>query len=38
VRGVIVGGEGEALRPLGVDVTLRAAADLVPLLRWWAAA
>ncbi|HEY2703247.1 MAG TPA: HAD family hydrolase [Candidatus Dormibacteraeota bacterium] len=38
VRGVIVGGEAEALRPLGVDVTLREAGDLVPLLRWWAAA
>jgi phosphoglycolate phosphatase-like HAD superfamily hydrolase len=38
VRGVIVGGEAEALRALWVDVTLRAAADLVPLLRWWAAA
>ncbi|HEV7466990.1 MAG TPA: HAD family hydrolase [Candidatus Dormibacteraeota bacterium] len=37
VRGVIVGGEAEALRPLGVDVTLRDAGDLVPLLRWWAA-
>ena len=36
VRGVIVGGEAEALRPLGVDVTLRDAGDLVPLLRWWA--
>jgi HAD superfamily phosphatase len=38
VRGVIVGGEAEALRPLGVDVTLRDAGDLLPLLRWWAAA
>jgi phosphoglycolate phosphatase-like HAD superfamily hydrolase len=35
VRGVIVGGEAEALRPLGVDVTLRDAGDLAPLLCWW---
>jgi HAD superfamily phosphatase len=38
VRGVIVGGEAGALRALGVDATLREAGDLIPLLRWWAAA
>ncbi len=35
VRGVIVGGEAEALFDLGADVTLAGAADLVPLLAWW---
>jgi HAD superfamily phosphatase len=36
VRGVIVGAEAEALRGHGVDATLPAAPDLIPLLRWWA--
>jgi phosphoglycolate phosphatase-like HAD superfamily hydrolase len=36
VRGVIVGAEAEELWRLGCDVTLARAADLVPLLRWWA--
>jgi len=38
VRGVIVGAEATALRSLGVDATIRATTDLIPLLRWWAAA
>lgn len=38
VRGVIVGGEADALRPLGVDATLRGASELVELLRWWVGA
>ena len=38
VRGVIVGAEATALRSLGVDATVRATTDLIPLLRWWVAA
>lgn len=35
VRGVIVGAEAAALQHLGVDVILRDAGDLVPLLLHW---